>query len=234
MRSSRGKRSGSNLSGFSHRRGLRCRFHTEMKKSVPGSILYPSSVTSSSARRINTGGCGYRRMDSFMTRVVNLRFIMSSMVGLRSPHTSSTSSCTRRLMSGCVASKYVVHVSTAAVVSWPAMRSVMRSSRSCLEVTSSPEAIRKFKMDGSALDMYSSTNSSSSSSTIFFVRSMSMLSVSFTTTSASVHAFWRGTSHCSGGTFQYGMNVTDRYSASRSTVYTALITGSSFFSELKS
>ena len=205
-----------------------------MKKSVPGAILYPSRVTSSRARRIRTGGCGYRRMLSLITLVVNLRFIMSSIVGLRSPHTSSTSAATRALISGCVASRYVVHVSTAAVVSCPAMSSVMRSSLSCLLVTSSPEAMRKLRMLGSALDMYSSTNSSSSSSTIFFVRSMSMFSVSFTTTSASVHAFWRGTSHCSGGTFQYGMNVTERYSASRSTVYTALITGSSFFSESKS
>ena len=110
----------------------------------------------------------------------------------------------------------------------------MRSSLSCLDVTSSPEAMRKLRMDGSSPLRYSSTNSSSESSTIFLVRSMSMLRVSLTTTSASWHAFCLGTSHRSGGTFQYGMNVTDRYSASRSTVYTALITGSSFLSESKS
>mmetsp|Transcript_15002 Transcript_15002/g.54076 ORF Transcript_15002/g.54076 Transcript_15002/m.54076 type:complete len:206 (+) Transcript_15002:873-1490(+) len=205
-----------------------------MKKSVPASILYPSSVTGSNARRMSTGGCGYIRMDSLITLVVNFRSIMSAIVGLRSPQTSSTSACTRALISGCVARRYVVHVSTAAVVSWPAMSSVMRSSRSCLDVTSSPDAMRKCRIDGSALFRYSSTNSSSSSSTSFFVRAMSMLSVSLTTTRASWHAFCLGTSHLSGGTFQYGMNVTLRYSASRRTVYTALITGSSIFSELKS
>ena len=42
-----------------------------------------------------------------------------------------------------------------------------------------------------------------------------------TTASAAVQRRWRGTSQRSSGTFQYGTNAVLRYSASRSTVYTA-------------
>mmetsp|Transcript_12544 Transcript_12544/g.41685 ORF Transcript_12544/g.41685 Transcript_12544/m.41685 type:complete len:214 (+) Transcript_12544:443-1084(+) len=213
-----------------------------MKQSVPAfnviSLPMPpsGSVTSSNARRIKIGGAGYKRMLSANTARVFFNPRISSTVGAPpgSATTASTSAAAARISSGCFASRNMVHVSTAAVVSCPAINSVIRSSLSCFEVTSSPDAMRKFKMDGLSWLMYSSTNSSSSSSTICLVRSMSMFSVSFTTTSASVHAFCRGTSHCSGGTFQYGMKVTLRYSASRKTVYTALITGSSVFRELKS
>eukprot|EP00955_Chlamydomonas_euryale_P024671 259816-Chlamydomonas_euryale.AAC.1 len=66
-----------------------------------------------------------------MTRVVNLSCSMSSRPGMRSPTTRSTSSRTRAANSGCWANRWNVHVSTAAVVSCPAMSIVMRSSRSC-------------------------------------------------------------------------------------------------------
>ena len=156
-----------------------------MKKSVPASMLYPPRLTGSKARRINTGGCGYRRMDSLMTRVVYTSSRISATVGLRSPTTRSTSSNTLALTSGCLASRNVVHVNTAAVVSCPAMRSVIKSSRNCLDVTSSPLAIKKCKMLGSSVFMYSSTNSSSSSSTTFLHLEMSSSNVSFTTSNAS-------------------------------------------------
>ena len=47
-------------------------------------------------------------------------------------------------------SAYVIQVSTAAVVSWPAMSSVIRSSRICVLSTSSPRrSTRKRSIDGS-------------------------------------------------------------------------------------
>ena len=122
-----------------------------------------------------------------MTRVVYTSARISATVGLRSPTTRSTSSNTLAFTSGCLASKNVVHVSTAAVVSWPAIRSVIKSSRSCLDVTSSPLAMRKCKMLGSSVFMYSSTNSSSSSSTTALHRLMRSSKVLFTTCSASWH-----------------------------------------------
>ena len=107
------------------------------------------------------------------------------------------------------------------------MSSVIRSSRSTLEVTSSPDATRKRRIDGSDLDRYSSMNFSSSASTICLQSAMSVLSVPLTSVSASSHLRWRGTSFETPGMRQYGSSVMDRYSASRSSVYTASMTASS-------
>ena len=124
-------------------------------------------------------------MDSLITLVVYFNSRISATVGNRSPTTRSTSSNTFFFTSGCFANKKVVHVITAAVVSCPAINKVIKSSLNCFEVTSSPEAIKKFKIDGSSVFMYSSTNSSSDSSTIFLHLSINTFKVSFTTTKAS-------------------------------------------------
>ena len=152
-------RLGSNASGFSHRSGERCRFHTATKQSVPffSVICLPmppsGRVTSSSARRIRMGGAGYSRMDSAnASRVFSNRRI-SSTVGAPpgSATTASTSRCAFFSSSGFVASKYMVQVSTAAVVSCPAMSMVMRSSRSCSPVALSPRtSTRKRSSDASS------------------------------------------------------------------------------------
>mmetsp|Transcript_5389 Transcript_5389/g.11861 ORF Transcript_5389/g.11861 Transcript_5389/m.11861 type:complete len:303 (-) Transcript_5389:872-1780(-) len=232
--SSMGNLSGLKVSGSFHRSGLRCRFHTLMKMSEPFSTTYSSNWSSSRARLISTGGWGYSLMDSLMTRVVNLRAIMSSTVTLRSPTTASTSARTRAAMSGCSASRYMVQVSTAAVVSWPAINMVIRSSRSCLLLISSPLASRKCRMEGSRSLRNSSPKSASSSSTSFLHLSIKPSSVPFTILSASTQRFWRGTSTVAPGRFQYAMGAVERCSASRSTVYTAWMTGSSCVRESKS
>jgi hypothetical protein len=54
------------------------------------------------------------------------------------------------------------------------------------------------------------------------------------TTNASPHARCLGTSQRRGASFQYGTNAVDRYSASRSAVYTAWMNGSSVLRESKS
>ena len=51
---------------------------------------------------------------------------------------------------GFCSSRYMVHVSTLPVVSWPATSMDSRSSRSCVLLTSSREAIRKRSTLGSA------------------------------------------------------------------------------------
>ena len=62
--------------------------------------------------------------------------------------------------SGFWASKYIVHVKTAAVVSCPAIKRVIKSSRSCLDVTSSPDARRNLRIEGSLSFKYSSSKDS--------------------------------------------------------------------------
>ena len=65
-------------------------FQTEIKMSEPGATAKPANMSASSARLIRTGGCGYRRSASQMTRVVRRSALMSSTPGRRSPTTSST------------------------------------------------------------------------------------------------------------------------------------------------
>ena len=88
-------------------------------------------------------------------------------------------------------------------------------------------------MEGSPRFKYSSTKTSSLSSTSVLQSLISTSSVSLITRSAAVTLRCRGTSHMAGGKFQYGKMAIERYSASRSAVYTASITGSSCVSESK-
>mmetsp|Transcript_2960 Transcript_2960/g.12761 ORF Transcript_2960/g.12761 Transcript_2960/m.12761 type:complete len:205 (+) Transcript_2960:1980-2594(+) len=156
---SRLNRPGSKTSGRSHRSGDRCRFHTATKQSVPffSVISRPippaGSVTSSSARRIRMGGAGYILMPSAKHNRVRSSLRISSTVGtpFGSATMASTSALAAAASSGCVARRYIVHVSTAAVVSCPAMSIVIRSSRSCVDETSSPlTSTRKRNNDASS------------------------------------------------------------------------------------
>jgi hypothetical protein len=52
------------------------------------------------------------------------------------------------ILSGFCTRRYMVHVSTEAVVSWPATSMDSRSSRSCVEDTSSRAAIRNLQQPG--------------------------------------------------------------------------------------
>ena len=61
-------------------------FQTEMKMSEPAATLKPPRTSSSMARLIRTGGCGYRRMASLMTRVVKRSAFMSSRSWLSVPN----------------------------------------------------------------------------------------------------------------------------------------------------
>jgi hypothetical protein len=56
--------------------------------------------------------------------------------------------CAMAILSGFCTSRYMVHVSTEAVVSWPATSMDSRSSRSCVEDTSSRAAIRNLQEGG--------------------------------------------------------------------------------------
>ena len=118
---------GSNVSGISHRSGERSRIHTATKQSVTflSVISFPippfGRVTSSRARRMRIGGAGYSLMDSASVSRTNSSFRISSTVGTPpgSATTSSTSLCAFFSSSGFVASRYIVQVRTAAVVSCP-------------------------------------------------------------------------------------------------------------------
>ena len=89
-------------------------------------------------------------MDSLTHRVRYFSCAKSSYVGRRSPRTRSSSSCTRAILSGFLANRYVVHVSTDPVVSCPATSIDNKSSRSCSAVTSSRLANRNRRMEGSS------------------------------------------------------------------------------------
>ena len=65
-------------------------FQTEMKMSEPAATWKPPRTSSWMARLIRTGGCGYSRIASLMTRVVKRSCFMSSSSGVRSPTTAST------------------------------------------------------------------------------------------------------------------------------------------------
>mmetsp|Transcript_17868 Transcript_17868/g.36712 ORF Transcript_17868/g.36712 Transcript_17868/m.36712 type:complete len:245 (+) Transcript_17868:126-860(+) len=137
---------GLNLSASFQIWGDLWRFQTEMKRSVPFPILYPlgsplmppGRVSSPRALRMRIGGCGYSLRLSEMTILTCFISLMSSKVGCLSPSTASTSRTTLAISSGFWTRQWRAQVSTAPVVSCPAISIVIRSSRSCFAVASSP------------------------------------------------------------------------------------------------
>src|SRR5438270_3482392 len=65
---------------------------------------------------------------------------MSATPGSRPCRTRSTSSCSRASTSGDWLTRYQVHVSAFAVVSWPARKIVIASSRTCRSVIVLPSS----------------------------------------------------------------------------------------------
>mmetsp|Transcript_7095 Transcript_7095/g.23314 ORF Transcript_7095/g.23314 Transcript_7095/m.23314 type:complete len:241 (-) Transcript_7095:1161-1883(-) len=154
----RSQRSGSNRLGLSHSCGDRPMLYIEIITSPARGILTPPStpvppsghVSASSAHRSSRGGAGHMRSVSASRFWVSRSELISSMVGTRSPTISSISACTLASSSGCWLSAKTDQVSTAAVVSCPAINSVIKSSRICLLSTSSPrKSTRKRSSDGS-------------------------------------------------------------------------------------
>lgn len=94
MRTQAGGARGRSAGGWRGRASDLCRFQTEMKMSAPAGRWKPASVSGPSARRMSTGGCGYRRMASLITRVVSRSAFTCSTPGRPSPTTAST--CARR------------------------------------------------------------------------------------------------------------------------------------------
>ena len=78
----------------------------------------------------------------------------------------------------------------------------MRSSRSCLDEMVSPDASKKWRMDGSLADKNSSSNCSSLVSTNCWHLAINPSNVALITLSASPHARCLGTIQRSGATFQ--------------------------------
>src|SRR5256884_3151470 len=78
-------------------------------------------------------------MDSVITFAVYGRRARSSIEGARPTSTSSSSACSFASAAGFCASSHHVHESELAVVSCPARKSVIASSRSCWSVMRSEE-----------------------------------------------------------------------------------------------
>lgn len=149
---------GSNSSGFSHKCGDLCKFHTDINKSAPfpigkppsGPFMPGGSTSSPSDLRIKIGGYGYSRNDSASVYLNSFSPLRSSIVGVRPPTAESNSARTLAAKSGCWAKMKVAQVRTAAVVSWPAINIVIKSSLSCLlEVSSPRRSTRKRRRLGS-------------------------------------------------------------------------------------
>mmetsp|Transcript_28878 Transcript_28878/g.57651 ORF Transcript_28878/g.57651 Transcript_28878/m.57651 type:complete len:204 (-) Transcript_28878:1473-2084(-) len=165
---------GSYSSGFSQYSGARWRFQVEIKISVPLNTLTPPDspeppagrVSSVLARRMSTGGSGYKRSASIRA---NLNFFIAAMSSKSGrvllPMTVRTSAWISFNNPGSpLASPNIVHVSMAAVVSCPAINIVIKSSRRTLEVRSSPlMSTKNLNNEGSSPTSLSSSSSTDAS-----------------------------------------------------------------------
>ncbi len=132
------KRSGSKRSGSGHRSAWRCSRYGEITSRDPAGTATSPTTSSRTASRsmVHAGGC--RRVVSSSAARVQTRSSRSATVGGRSPSTRSTSASMRSRAAGWAESSRRVHVSAAAVVSWPAIISVNTSSCSSASVRGGP------------------------------------------------------------------------------------------------
>mmetsp|Transcript_99387 Transcript_99387/g.277722 ORF Transcript_99387/g.277722 Transcript_99387/m.277722 type:complete len:202 (-) Transcript_99387:415-1020(-) len=165
--------------------------------------------------RIRRGGSGYRRRASDRQARRNGSFSMSPCVIRRQPRTSAISFCTasRALEFSSLISSFMVQVSKAAVVSWPSMSSVIRSSRSCRCVTTSSLRVwtKNCIMD---MSPFAASVPLPASSVALLTSSSSM---AFSKVRFSLWLFWSLNRAAAPGKFQYGNTDCARLLDSRST-----------------